>query len=146
MTHVRQQIRESAATALSGQTNAGTRVFSSLVFPNESSDLPLIHVHCDTESSELDGMGGLLSRVMTLSVRAFSDASNESLIDNQLDDLAAQIEAQIGGSNFSSLAKQTVLTETAVERSDEGAKPTASITLDFAVLYHTNESDGEVAL
>ena len=145
MTHVRQQIREAAAAALVGQTNAQDNVHSSLVYPHDDDNLPLIHVRCDSEVSELGQLGGRLSREMTLRIQAFVGA-DERMIDNDLDGIAAQIEAQIGGNQFSSAAKQTVLTETTIERSSEGARPIASITLDFVVVYHTDDSNGEVAL
>ncbi len=145
MTHVRQQIREAAALALVGQTDAQDNVHSSLVYPHDGGNLPLIHVRCDSEVSELGQLGGIMSREMTLRIQAFVGA-DERALDNNMDDIAAQIEARIGGNQFSGVAKQTVLAETAVERSNEGAQPIASITLDFIVEYHTDDSNGEVAL
>lgn len=146
MTHVRQQIREAAATALDGNTAAYDEIFSSLVFPADSSRLPLIHVHVDTEESEQASLGGLLTRIASLRVTAIADESDERDIDNALDSLAAEIETALGGNTFSGIAKQTVLTGTDIQRSAEGNRATAAITLNYAVVYHTDDSDGEVAL
>lgn len=145
MSHVRQQIREAAATALSGNTQAGTRVYSSLVYPTSSSDLPLVHVRVDSEESDLAGVGGLLQRIANVVVTAVDDAE-ESALDNALDTLAAEIEAQLGGNTFSGISKQTVLTSTEVNRSGDGATPVASIALTFQVTYHTDDGDAETAL
>lgn len=145
MSHVRQQIREAAASALSGNTQAGTRVYSSLVYPTESSALPLVHVHIDSEEAEQGGLGGLMARTADLIVTAVDDAS-ESALDNTLDTLAAEIEGQIGGNTLSGLSKQTVLTGTEITRSDEGKTPVASISLTFQITYHTDDGDAETAL
>jgi hypothetical protein len=145
MTHVRQTIREAAAAALVDQTGAGGSVFSSLVYPTDATDLPIIHVHVDSEESEQVALGGLLTRQASLIVTAVVDG-DERDIDNTLDDYAAAIEAVIGGSTFSAAAKQTVLESTSVERSTEGPRATAAIVLTFAVTYHTDEQDGETAL
>ena len=144
MTHVRQQVREAAATALRGNTAVGNDVYSTLVNAAERDTLPLIFVRVDDEESELSGLGGKLTRTATLVVSALVEAEEQNL-DNELDSLAAEIESIIGGNRFSGLTKQTVLTETEFERS-EGARPTAAISLSFAVVYHTDESDGESAL
>ena len=145
MTHVRQTIREAAAAALIDQTSAGSSVFSSLVYPTDATDLPIVHVHVDTEESDQVTLGGILTRQAALTVTAVVDG-DERDIDNTLDDYAAAIEAAIGGSTFSSAAKQTVLVSTEVQRSTDGARATAAIVLTFAVTYHTDEQDGETAL
>lgn len=145
MTHVRQTIREAAAAALIDQTDAGRSVFSSLVYPTDATDLPIIHVHIDNEESELAALGGLLTRQAGLVVTAVADG-DERDIDNTLDEFAANIEATLGGSTFSAAAKQTVLISTEVQRSTEGPRATAAIVLTFAVTYHTDEEDGETAL
>lgn len=145
MSHVRQQIREAAAAALVGQTDAQNNVTDSYVFNPFDAELPLIDVRTDSEESEYGQLGGNLDRVLTLSIRATVQDEERSL-DGTLDDYAAAIEARIGGSTFSSLAKQTVLAATEVERSAEGNRPTGSITLTYQVLYMTSETDGETAL
>lgn len=145
MSHVRQQIREAAAAALVGQTDAQNNVTDSYVFNPFDAELPLIDVRTDSEESEYGQLGGNLDRVLTLSIRATVQDEERSL-DGTLDDYAAAIEARIGGNTFSSLAKQTVLAATEVERSAEGNRPTGSITLTFQVLYMTSETDGETAL
>lgn len=144
MTHVRQTIREAAATALSGSTDAGTRVHSSLVYPSERSELPLIYVHVDSEESGLAGIRGPLSRTASLVITAVADAT-EATLDNTLDALAADIESVIGSNEFA-VAKQTVLASTEITRSTEGTKPTAAISLTYSVVYHTAEDDAETAL
>lgn len=146
MTHVRQQIREAAATAIiAADTDARSEVYSSLVYPTESQVLPLIHVHTDSEESDLVTLGGTIERIVTLTVTGVLDAG-EADLDGDIDTLAAQIEAAIGGNTFSSAAKQTVLVGTEIERSAEGSRPTAAVSLNFAVTYHTDDADGETAL
>lgn len=145
MSHVRQQIREAAATALTGQTDAESDVYSSLVYPSDEADLPLIYVHIENEESDLASQAGLLTRTATLVVTAVA-ADDERDLDNTLDTLAHQIEAQIGGSTFSNAAKQTVLVGTEIDRSGQGSRASAAISLSFAVVYHTNEQDAETAL
>ena len=146
MSHVRQQIREAAASALiAADTGARDNVYSSLVFASEQQQLPLIHVHIEEEESELVTLGGTLMRTAALQVTATASA-DEYDIDNELDTLAAEIEAAIGGNTFSGITKQTVLTGTELSRATEGSRPTAAITLTFSVEYHTDDSNAEVAL
>lgn len=145
MIHVRQTIREAAAAALVDQTDAGDSVFSSLVFPTDATDLPIVHVHVDNEESDQAGLGGLLARQANLVVTAVVDG-DERDVDNTLDAFAAAIESVIGGSTFGGNAKQTVLVSTSVDRNAGGPRATAAISLTFAVIYHTDEQDGETAL
>ena len=148
MTHVRQQIREAAATALSGATVAGTKVYSSLTYPSDVDTLPIVHVKCDEEESELAAVGGsrLMARTANLVITGAQKSTDETTLDNALDSIAAEIEAVIGYDDLGGVAKQNILTATLVQRSSEGNQAIGEISLTFQVVYHTDATDAEVAL
>ena len=145
MTHVRQQIREAAATALSGNTDAGTNVFDSLTYPSDVSAIPLVHVHIEEEESEFLNTSLHMQRSASMVVTAVQKGT-ESTLDNALDRLAVQIEGVLGGNTLSDLSKWTQLVATGVERSGDANEPIGEISLTFQVIYHTAANDAETAL
>ena len=64
-----------------------------------------------------------------------------SNIDETADSLALEIEQIIGGDpSIGGLVKDTILSTTEIQYSDEGEKPIAVIILTFAVLYAVKEN------
>lgn len=145
MSHIRQQIRESAIALLSGNTDAQTYVYSSLFYPIDEDDLPVIVLRTDQESSDLLNIAGPLTRELSLVITAYVTAEEQDL-QNSLDTIAAQIESLIGNQSFSGLAKWVTLSSTDIQRVPDASKPTGSVALTFTVIYHSSTADGETAL
>ena len=52
MAHVRQQLRERAATTLTGLTTTGSRVYQSRIYPLGAANLPGLLIYTKSEASE----------------------------------------------------------------------------------------------
>lgn len=137
MAHVRKQIREAAAAALTGLTTAGPRVFQSRVYPLRQSDLPCLLVNTDEEDvdAEVGVSSMILERSLRLSVRG---VAKESLaLDDTLDAMLEEVEAVLNGATYSGLAKTTALTSVRIQMESVQDKPVGVIEMGFTVTYFT---------
>ena len=85
--HLRRQIRERAATTLTGLTTTGSNVFQSRVYPMESAGLPGLCIYTTDEAIEMQSMGATrhVSRDLTLIVEGYATASAN--VDDTLDQI-----------------------------------------------------------
>lgn len=92
MAHVRRQIREAVATALTGLATTGARVSQSRMAPRRAGDLPCLLVETAEERIE-QGAQTRLTRELTVLVRAFAKAN--TALDDTLDQIAAEVETAL---------------------------------------------------
>lgn len=92
MAHVRRQIREAAAAALTGLATTGSRVSQSRMAPRRAGDLPCLLVETAEERIE-QGAQTRLTRELTVLVRAFAKAN--TALDDTLDQIAAEVETAL---------------------------------------------------
>lgn len=137
MTHVRQQIREAAATALSGLVTTGARVFQSRLRPLRDADLPCLLVNTDDEEIDTLGMGVHPTQERQLSLKVRCVAKDSSDLDDTLDTMLAEIEVALDGQTFGGKAKGIVLTGISIEMNDELEKPVGIATATYQVTYYT---------
>lgn len=146
--HSRQQIRAAVATAITGLTTTGSRVFISRVHALALNELPCLLVFTRNETSSRAarmGQSGRIERVLSVSVEAYVKLL--SGYDNTLDDIAVQVEeALMAAPSLKALVKDIVLSETEIQFSDDGEKPVAVMTLTFVATYHTLEDDVETII
>jgi hypothetical protein len=136
MPHVRQQIREAAATALTGLATTSTRVYQSRVYPLRDADLPCLLISTDDETITSTSIGSLqLERALKLTVRAVAKAT--SSLDDTLDQILAEVEAALSGSTLGGLCKQTMPDSISVQMDDTLDKPAGVATLTYTVTYFT---------
>ncbi|MDA0307499.1 MAG: hypothetical protein O2832_02100 [Proteobacteria bacterium] len=142
MTHARTQIRNVVKALLLNNTSAGAKVYESRIYPLDDPKLPAILIYTKQES-----VGDQMSmskprtqhRELQLTIEVYVKAN--STIDETADGLALEIEQIIGNDlSLGGLAKDTILSTTEIQYSDEGEKPIAVITLTFAVLYAVKEN------
>jgi len=137
MPHVRQQIREAAATLLTGLTTTGIRVSQSRMRPRADALLPALLIETNEEQITPNTIGTNLQRDLTLTVRGVAKATSN--LDDTLDTIASEVETAIaGGSTFSGLAAQTALQRITVDFDDSTDKPVGVVALDYLVTYFTN--------
>ena len=138
--HYRQRIRDALASALTGQTSAGTNVFTSRARPileilqrKES----VLSVYTADESSERNGTGYLLDRKLQVTVEGMMGGGDD--LDDQLDLLAQQVEAVIDADPTlgNLLSEDLVLAATATEISARGNMQVGAFRLDFECSYQT---------
>lgn len=131
MVHLRNQIRDAVVAALSGNTDAGTNVTPSRVYPFAS--LPGICVYTPIEESEPDTTTHLL-REVDIVIEAYADTT----LDDTIDDLAADIETAMStDSTFGGLCLFSWLSGTETDLTNEAEKAKGVITLTFKAQYRT---------
>lgn len=146
MSHVRRQIREAAATALTGLSATGSRVHQSRVYPLKSTDLPCLLISTDDEQIEAENAisGGELTRDLTLTVRGVAMANAD--LDDTLDSIAEQVEPVLNGATLGNLVKRCTLERINVEMDDTLEKPAGVITLQYRTTYFTSPATPGTAL
>lgn len=133
-THVRRQIREAVATAVTGLATTGSRVFQSRSRPQSA--LPYLLVTVD--SSELEqGMQNLQERRFEVVVRGRAKAG--ATLDDTLDQIALEVETALTSAGTLSglvpggleLRRDEVLFDDSLDQ------PAGEIVLEFRALCFT---------
>lgn len=149
MTHVRTQIRGAAATALTGLTTTGARVFKSRIRPADDDELPCLLVYCDDErdiEKTTAGNPGRLSRPLELIIKGL--AKKTAALDDELDKIALEVEVAIAANvTLGGLVREGAwLRDIGVTMNEEMETPCGEIVMVFSATYSTNSNAPEVAL
>ena len=145
--HLRRQIRERAATTLTGLTTTGSNVFQSRVYPMESAGLPGLCIYTTDEAIEIQSMGGTrnVSRDLTLIVEAY--ATDSANVDDTLDQIGKEIEVAMSGDiTLNNLAQDSYLSSVEITLSGDGSTGIGKITHSYTVVYQTAENAPDAAL
>lgn len=144
--HVRQQIREAAATAVTGLTTSGARVYQSRVYPLDDSKLPCLLVNTDDETvtDRTDNAPSVLSRSLTLIIKAVARQAAD--LDDKLDTMVKEVETALGDSVLGGLVKSLNLEGLEIEMSGETEKPSGIATMKFTATYFTVANTPTTAL
>lgn len=144
--HLRRQIREAVATAVTGLATTSTRVFQSRVYPLEAADLPCLMVRTLSEASEPATIHGPreLYRVLSLQVVAMARAVSD--IDDTLDQICKEVEIALAVDiTLGGKCKSVTLTSTTIELTGTSERPVGSATMVFDVDYYVMENAPDVA-
>ena len=97
MAHLRRQIRERAASTLTGLTTTGSNVFQSRVYPMESADLPGLCIYTNSETVDIASIGTTRTvfRELNLIVEGYASASTN--LEDTLDQIGKEIEVAFSG-------------------------------------------------
>jgi hypothetical protein len=145
--HLRRQIRERAATTLTGLTTTGSNVFQSRVYPMESAGLPGLCIYTTEETVEIQSMGGTrnVSRDLTLIVEGYATASAN--VDDTLDQIGKEIEVAMSGDiTLNDLAQDSYLSSVEITLSGDGSTGIGKITHSYTVIYQNAENAPDAAL
>ena len=145
--HLRRQIRERAATTLTGLTTTGSNVFQSRVYPMESAGLPGLCIYTTEETVEIQSMGGTrnVSRDLTLIVEGY--ATDSANVDDTLDQIGKEIEIAMSGDiTLNDLAQDSYLSSVEITLSGDGSTGIGKITHSYTVVYQTAENAPDAAL
>lgn len=144
--HVRQQIREAAATALLGLTTTGSRVFQNRLYTvDASTELPCLLIKTDSESIAAGTIHGVLDRTMKLTIEGLAAAADN--VDDALDTIVKETETRIAQDpRFGNLAISTVLDTIEIDIEAEGERPVGRAIMQFNVNYFTNAGAPDVSL
>ena len=147
MSHVRQQIRESVATVLTGLTTTGSNVYESRVNALNESKLPALVIYSKSENSEITTIGtGLgIERTLTITVEAYVKANLN--FDDTIDTICAEVETAMGNDRtLNGLAKFSYLGSTEIDFVGDGENPVGYATLEYVVQYRTIQNAPETAV
>lgn len=144
--HLRRQIREAVATAVTGLTTTATRVFQSRVYPLETADLPCLLIATQSETSEPMTIHGPreLMRVLSLQVVAMARAVAD--VDDTLDQICKEVEIALAADlTLGGKCKTVTLTATAIELTGTAEQQVGKATMSFDVDYYVLENAPDVA-
>ena len=145
--HLRRQIRERAATTLTGLTTTGSNVFQSRVYPMESAGLPGLCIYTTEETGEMQSMGGTrhISRDLTLIVEGY--ATDSANVDDTLDQIGKEVEIAMSGDiKLNNLAQDSYLSSVEITLSGDGSTGIGKITHSYIVVYQNAENAPDSAL
>ena len=144
--HLRRQIREALATAVTGLATTGSRVFQSRVYPLETADLPGLLVFTLTESSERVTFPapGLMQRVLRLQVVGIASAVSD--LDDTLDQICKEVEIALAMpcTALAGIAKTITLISTDVEMQGTSSRPVGQAAMTFEIVYMAAENAPDV--
>jgi len=147
VSHVRQQLRERAATTLTGLTTTGSKVYQSRVYPLSAANLPGLLIYTKSEDSEIVTMSGARTLLRNLSLVIEGYVKAVSNYDDTVDTIAKEVETAMGNDvTLNGLAKNSYLESTEIEYDGEGEKPVAVVSLTYTVEYMTKENAPQTAV
>lgn len=144
MSHVRQQMREQIAAAVTGLSLTGTNVYQSRVYPVENANLPCLIVTTEGDSAQMLTMSSPASIMRSVIVRIQAIARAVADLDDTMDSICADIETAIG--NASTIALNIEYQGTEIELTAIGEKPVGTATLTYIAQINTLENAPETAL
>ena len=147
MAHVRQQIRERAASTLGSLTTTGSRVYESRVYPLGSNNLPGLLIYTKSEDSMPETMGTsrLIMRNLSLVVEGY--VKQVSDFDDNVDLICSEVETAMAGDiTLNGLAKDSFLESTEINYDAEGDQPVGVCAMTYSVKYANAEADPDTAV
>lgn len=144
MSHLRQLIRQNIISTLSGNTSAGSNVFSTRYYPIEQAKLPAISVFTMSEGTDYATINYPRRQIRTLDVAVELFVSATSTIDDTLDDLAVQVEELLQNDvTRGGYAKNTDIVSFSADFDGSGEKPVGVGKFTVRVMYMNFENDVE---
>ena len=147
MAHVRKSIRDNITTTLTGLATTGLNVFQTRFFPLAETKLPALCIYSRTEASEYSTMTvpRTVLHECEFTVEAYVKAT--SGVEDTIDAIGVEVaEALAADVTRNSLAKDTRVTDFAVDFNAEGDQPVGIATFTVIVDYATLENDMEAAI
>lgn len=140
MAHIRKVIRDDIVTSLTGLASTGSRVYTSRVYPMDSSKLPGIAIYTNSENSEYATIGLPRTIMRTVDVNVEVYVKGVAGHDDSLDQICAEIEAALYSDvTRGGYAKDTKIMSFESQYSGDGDQPVVTGVLLVQVMYITTE-------
>jgi hypothetical protein len=141
MAHGRQQIREALATALTGLTTTGSRVYQERTRELRDADLPALVITTDEEAVRVEMVSFPPLQERDLAIRVAAVAKATGSLDDTLDTICAEVEtalyASVSANTLTSRVKLMTLEAINVELDDTLDRPVGRATMSWRCTYHT---------
>lgn len=145
--HLRKQIREAVATAVTGLSTTGANVFQSRVYALERDELPGLRIYPGSETIVPTTIHSPMMQERTLQIRVEAIAQALVDLDDELDQIVKEVEIAIAGMSVAGIATSIALVDIQEpELTGEGEQPLGRTTLTFEVRYFTADNAPDVAL
>jgi hypothetical protein len=148
MSHVRTQIRNAVVALVTGLTTSSDRVYASRVHPLPGDKLPALRVFVDEESIARETIHdpAMLSRLVTIRIDCV--ASLASGLDDELDQMALEVEDAISADSTLGgiLNGGLIPSGIEVDRSADSEAPIGRLTLSYEAQYEVMNNAADVAL
>lgn len=146
--HLRRQIREAVATAVTGLATTASRVYQSRVYPLErGTDLPglLVHSLAETSTRMTLGAPGIMERTLRVQVVAVAEAVAN--LDDSLDQVCKEVEVALAMpcAALAGIAKTITLIATDIEMQGASVRPVGQAAMTYEVVYLAAENAPDVA-
>lgn len=139
--HPRRYVIDKVYDLLKDHTNAGDRVYKNRVRPVDPSELPCILIYSVSETETWQREIPLI-RETTISIEILAEANSD--LDETLDQIAAQVEEQIGATdNIENTVNEFRFISTTIEMVKEAGFPQGSAVLQYTAQYATDKITGE---
>lgn len=143
--HLRRQIREAAATLVTGLATTASRVYQMRIYPLQAAELPGLLVFTNDEAAARMTFPApsLIERRLDLVIEGYAKATSN--LDDTLDGIAKEVEVAIAGDHtLGGKAKSTTLRSTQVQMV-EADQPIGMVRLTFEVVYFALDNAPDVA-
>jgi len=142
MTHIRQQIRESLATVISGLTTTGENVYQSRVYPYDI--LPCLSVYTKEETAEYDSLSFPRSSRRELLLTIEIRAKESTDVDDKIDQISAEVEAAVSADiTLGGISKDIQYQGIDIQLEGGTNQPTALGIMNYNIIYRVLETDAE---
>jgi hypothetical protein len=143
--HLRRQIREAIATAVTGLATTGARVYQSRVYPLEDTNLPALLIHTQAEDvlSVTLPAPRTLQRALRVQVIAVAKATAD--LDDTLDQICKEVEVALAMPAASGPWKTLTLQTVEIELTGSTEKPVGQAAMTYEALYMAAENTPDVA-
>lgn len=143
--HVRQQLREAVATAVTGLTTTSTRVFQSRFYPLQTSELPCLVITTDGDQAENLTIHNPVEQQRATRVRVEAYARATASLDDTLDTICKEVETAIANAS-SSTVKGLMYLGTQLDTEVLGDQPVGRATMIFSKDLYTVSNAPDVLI
>lgn len=142
--HVRRQLREAIAAAVTGLTTTGTNVFQSRLYPFSVNDLPCLRIVSDGDQVQAQTVNHPYTQMRTTQITIEARAIATQDLDDTLDQICKEVEIAI--SSAAGIAKSMYLLGTRIEMEALGEQPIGVATMIYSKDLYTASNAPDVVL
>lgn len=146
MTHIRQQIRNAIAAAVTGLATTGSSVYTSRVHPLETTDLPALRIYTIRDQAERLTQGNPVRVQRAIQVIIEAVVAVTDALEDELDAIGVEVEIVLADNRLGGLVKDLFLVEATKALTGEGERQAGLLRMEFLADAHIAENDPESAL
>ena len=145
MDHVRKQIRDAVAAALTGLTTTGANVFESRTHELQDTQLPGLRIYTNDEAISTASKGSGRRREHTLDLVVECCSKKSSGMDDELDLMIKEVITRLDANQGAGGAKYIEPRSIQIEMEGEAEKEIGVARITFEVPYYTAQGAPDVA-